>query len=416
MAIAKIMDKIKLIRESNINYISLFFFLLGSQLFVTHWLRLAVLFIPLVKWKKALTPGFVLLVIFSFSAYQKEYFASFEFAQSTITVPAIIVLLLSYLLGLSITGYQRSDLFNERKIFYLLVGYIIGNALAIIYSYLVLKQDNPLTTTGMFVFYDTMYNLHNIRGGRLISTVASYSLILISAILPLLLINFKEFKKRGFRYTELLFFLVITLFSIYLTVVMGRRTLFVLLMVSFFYVGIVYLLKTNLKNNTKNILFFTIIAIFVLLPLYYYFLQDTLFVRRLDLNHALHDKRFSWWIPSLKSMMAHPFGGGYADCLMPTGPCFRSAHNTWLDIGKSNGVVAFVSLILFHLMHIRYYIRIFKNEEVSVFIKNLIAVITIGMLMIMMIEPIFRAQKTLFFYSVFFLGFLKSYSDFYDRT
>ena len=412
----KLMDHIRLVGKSNILLVALFFFLLGTHLLAKNqWLILIIIALFLIDWKKVkiAVPELLVLGVFAFSVYNKEYSINFSFAENTTSVGAILMLFVSYLLGLSIKGFLPGSLPNERKLFYLLVGYSIGYILVILYSHIAIPQDNPLTTFGMHVYYENMWSY--VRDGKLVSTVIAYNLTLLGVLLPFLIFNFKEFRERKFSFPELFILGGLMLYSLYLGVEMGRRIILLLLLISFIYMVIISLLKISKKYHMHHGLFFAIIIILLCVPAYYYLLQDTLLIKRMITYSIFSDPRFSWWLPGLQCMMDYPMGGGFEVDLRP-GKWSKLAHNTWIDIGKSSGVLAFASFVIFYLWHAQYLYKTLINKGISIFMKSLILIISFSLLAVMMIEPVFRSQKVFIFYSIFLLGFLKAYSGFYTKV
>ena len=404
--------------QKHLLILTLFFFLLGSQLFVYHWWYFVLPALFLINWKKIYSPEVLVLGVFLLSVYIVDVSLHKEILHNrglTIdTLGQMLMILIAYLLGLSVKGISKSSLRDERKIFYLLYGFFIAYILAILYSYYMIPQPSKYPTWGIYVYFENEYQRLHIRDGRLISTIIAYYLTMVSTLIPLLILNFKEFRWRGFTLMELLALGSFALFSIYLAEFMGRRITFLMILIVFLYLGGIELRKIGKKFSLHTpLLLITIIAI-VLFPLiYYYFLKDTLFMARFTKLGGFSDTRYHWWIPGLQCMMDHPFGGGYNMNFIP-GKWSKLAHNTWIDIGKEFGILAFVSSIIFYLMHIRYLARILMNKSISIFMKNIILIIVFGLFLQMMIEPVFHSEKVYFFYSIFFLGFLKNYADLYS--
>ena len=90
---------------------------------------------------------------------------------------------------------------------------------------------------------------------------------------------------------------------------MGRRTVFVLVLLSFLYLGATTLLAKIKTANYYHILIIVVVMILLVLVGYYLF-ADTMAVKRLASASITNDRRFQFWLPGLQIMLDHPFGGG----------------------------------------------------------------------------------------------------------
>ena len=286
------------------------------------------------------------------------------------------------------------------------LAFFIAYVLLLLYSYIVLPLDNPLTREGMYVCFQNEYKRLNVNDGNLISTIIAYYLTFTVIILPFILFYFKEFRERKFSYFELLFLLGIASFALYLSTEMGRRTVLLLLLLTFLYLGVSVIANKFKARNYYYILFVVIILI-LFAAIAYYLFADTMAGKRLISSAIMQDRRFQFWLPGLQAMIDYPFGGGNSVYVAQD---MKLAHNTWIDIGKDFGIIPFVAAIVFFLVHLFHLIRIMLNKTLDSFIKHIFVIFFMCFFAILMIEPVFTSDKTFFFYIIFYLGLLKNYA------
>ena len=386
--------------------------LLGSHILYGHQLPFILLALLFVDWKKtnSIEMGILILsVIALYGVYTKEHMAMFnDLNWSLSVVGELTMILLFYLLGSSIvTDKNRNDL-DDRDIFYLLYGFFILYVIGIVFSYYYYSENEILSRLGYRVYYATK-GLHFHTDGKIAVTIVSYLSSPIIVLLPMVVLSFKSFRDRSFSYFEILLLITIGVISLWISIGTGRRLAIFLIIIVFLWMASQLLYYIH-RRYSWHYIFIAILLAGVLIYTGYYFLQNTDAIIRIKSHHGFTDQRSRWWHKGLQHMWQYPFGG--ADH-MPIGKAYETkAHNTWIDIGKSYGIFAFSFLVLFYLMHIRYLYRIMKSKRVSLFMKNIIIILSFVLFFNMMIEHIFDSSKEFIIYSIFFLGFLKSYSDF----
>jgi len=237
------------------------------------------------------------------------------------------MVLVMYLLGSSIHPYSsiKSSLLSEKRVFYLLFVFFIAYTLSIAYSYFFIPQDahlypDKVVPNGMHVWFQNEYKRLHVHEGRLISTIIAYYLTFTAILFPFLFFKFKTFRERKFYYVEWLFLVLLSLFALYISNIMGRRT---------------------------------VLFLFVLIFLYF--------------ASLIIVKYMIYWIPGLKAMLAYPFGGAHE---ISVAQGMKLAHNTWIDIGKDYGIIPFVTFVLFCIMHVPYILKVLFSHSVSHFIKH----------------------------------------------
>lgn len=404
--------------QSYFMIITMVLVLLGSHIFV-HYLWVFILpILFLIDWKKKLPFEFFLLLFFLISLYSvylhensREIFESFQLSSSVVI--EIVMILLLYMMAIHPKISDKTIASNEKKLFYLLFGFFIAYIFGIIYSYYFLPQYHPLRRAGFSVFYTYSNDLFVGDDGKIRVTLVAYYLSAIVALMPFLLFYYKSFRERKFIPLELFLLLGMGLFSLYLASNMGRRITVLLLLLIFLYVGTLTLITTA-KEYGKYKFLIALIIVIILFSVGYYYLIETNAIKRVRIHGGFIDSRYLYWFRGLECIYNYPFGGA-ANIPVING-IDPNAHNLWINIGKNYGLFAFIGSILFYLTHLKYLVRIILNKSISIFMKNLLIIISIVLVANLMVESIFYTEKTYFFYSIFFLGFLKYYSDLYTTS
>lgn len=398
--------------------ITLFFFLLGSQLLVNHWFIFIFFALFLIDWRKIFSAEVYTLTLFLLSLlypYYNFYIHKgiYGHEHSIVSVLSeILMIFVVYLLGVSLKGISTKDLTSERKVFYLLYGFFIAYGLVLIYSFFVFPINQRFPTDGMRLYYtatESIKHIHYQWGGTLVSTVVAYSITVFITVIPFIIFNFKAFKDRRFTHIEIFALISLALSSLFFALKMGRRMTLLFLLLLFIFFSVKFILKDLNKFNLYRVLF--IFSAFILVFMVgYFFIVDandfTFLIRRMMSGNF--QIRIGYWAEGWQYILQHPWGG--AGYLLVDSHHYY-AHNAWIDIGKRFGIFPFILMILFWIMHIRYFAKIILNQKVSNFMKSLILVIAFALFADWMIEPLPLTHKSLFFYTIFFMGFLKYYAD-----
>ena len=413
-----------------------FLSLLGSHFLENYLYIFIILGLFLVNWTNLFHKNILLIMLFFASVYISWIFLDPRllhqwYLAKEVFLPGILILLM-YLLGFSIRTEQKDGIqFSSRNIFYLLFIFVITYSFFVLWSYFTITQDNPLSGIGMYVCFPNPYQQAHINGGRLISTILTYYLTLMTFMLPLIVFYFNKLKKQGFYTVELLLLVGLSLFVLYITAIMGRRVVFVLFTLVCLFLFLTYIIH---YKKIKKVLF----SLALLVTLFYginsymqeqnntsqlkaivvtddfmvpivqstkkqTFNLDTISVFNKLTHRGLKDQRFSWWEKSFHVMLEHPFGGGNGIYLAPG---IKLTHNVWLDMGKDLGIIPFTLLLIITLLHLYYLIRIFFSKQIEYLLKYQLVILAIGLFAIMMIEPVFNSDKTFFAYIFFYFGIL----------
>ena len=396
--------------KTHLFLVTLYLTILGSHLFDDKIYLFVIASIFLIDWKNIFSKESLLVAIFILSIYIIWFFLDHDVLfKRDVAIKVISQLLLifsAYLLGRSIKlDIENSSPLAIKYSFYLLFSFFIAYSFMILYSYFTIKQDSPLTWQGLFVNFPNEYKRLHVNGGRLISTIIAYYLTISSFIVAYLVIFFDKFKTaRVFSLVEFLLLIFISLFSLYIASLMGRRTTIVLFIAIF---ALLLLIRFIFLSTHKEKILIVLLLLATTLLIYYFFgdiLKEKFSYIYHRLTHqGLRAKRFTFWIPALKIMLEHPFGGGHSYFVSPG---MKLAHNAWLDIGKDFGVIPFVLFILIAVLHLYYFAKIAIISSINNHIKFQILIILCGLITMLMIEPIFTSDKTFIAYLFFLFGFI----------
>jgi hypothetical protein len=376
--------------------------LLGSHLLDYYPWIFIVATLLFIDWKQIKTHEAVLVTILLFSMYITWYSLDKNIIYHSKYSGQMLLSLTIFLMGLSLLNNKHQFAFTEKHIFYLIYIFFVGYLLSLLYSYIFLDPSHPINREGMYVCFQNEYKRIHMNGGNLISTIIAYYLSPMAVLLPFLVFFFKTFKKTGFYTLEILFLASLSIFALFLAVEMQRRTVIFLFLISTGYFGLLWLLKSSKRNIDFKKTLFIFLILLVIASISFYFLSDTPLIKRL-LHEGLHDKRFSWWSGGLQAMLDYPFGGGFNVIL---GNKTKLAHNLWIDIGKDFGIIPFIILILLSLAFGYRLLHFLFLTKASIFIKYLTALISLSILTIFMLEPVFNSDKTFFVYVLYFFGLL----------
>jgi len=430
-------DTLKLSSKVQTLFLLFFLALLGTHYFDYQLYLFIFAGLFLVNWHFVTNKNFLLVFLFILSIYVTWSFLDprilYEVHLRIEIFSQGLLILLMYLLGFSIcTNQHHKLLVSNKSVFYILFIFIISYSFVVFWSYATIKQDSPLSTYGMFVSFPNPYQRAHVNGGRLISTILTYYLTLMSFLLPLILFYFTRLKKQGFYLLELFLLILLSIFVLYITAMMGRRTVFVL-----FTLILLLSLLIWVITHSKGGKYFLLIGLLITVIIYsvFYFLthqEDNSEIKAMIVTEnmiipivehpktiqekiddiplyqklmakGISDHRFIWWSTALNVMMDYPFGGGNGIYLEKG---MRLAHNTWIDIGKDLGIIPFTFFIIISSLHIYYLIQIILSRDVEALLKYQLIIISIGVFAIMMIEPVFTSDKTFFAYIFFYFGIL----------
>jgi len=405
-------------------------FVLGTHVLDNKLYLLIPLLLLLIDWHKLTLKNSFLVAALVIAIYGMWIYILpwiFQYQNLTITIFShAILMLFMFFLGRSIS-LGKSD----KKVFYMLVMFFMGYMVSLVCSYLkpylqetseillaignelfVIIQQAPTAASslhgsaGMDVCFPNEYKRTHVNNGYLISTIIAYYLSFMAIILPFIVFNFKAMRERKFSYFEYILLLLFSLFALYLANEMGRRTVVVLLLLSFVVVLIFSILSLIKKNDLKRAILVVTIALAIVTGAYIFF-HDTPAIQRL-VAVGFHDKRFGWWSKGIETMLSYPFGGGHNVYITSY---TKLVHNAWIDIGKAFGIIPFVLFVMTSLYFVYIMLLLLITPKVSVFLKQIILLFSLAFFAILMIEPVFGSDKTFFAFLLFFFGIISNIYD-----
>ena len=97
---------------------------------------------------------------------------------------------------------------------------------------------------------------------------------------------------------------------------------------------------------------------------------------------------------------------------MPNQHEFNYAHNYFLDVAKVSGIAPLILIVFFTISVLRNLKQLLFNENISIFIRNLILVLNIAFYMVFMVEPIIEGCFSLFMLYTFTCGINNRFNKF----
>ncbi len=402
-------------------FATLFFFILGSQVLVNHWLIFIFFSLFLIDWKKIFVMEVSILFLFVLSVFAAHIYIHYHYGvygnEDSLTgiISELLMILAVYLMAISLRYDTQKEVFpDDRRLTYLLFSFFIGYTLAVIYSYFAFPEENHIIGKyGMHMYYtatESQKHIHRIN--RLLApTIVAYSLTMMVLIIPFILFYSRALKKSGFKMTEILVWFLIAISALYFATMMGRRiTIFILL-----FIMMIFGIKTFWQSDKKakaRIFLWSLSLLVLSTATLYYFRNDISLFERIQHEGFGDSSRVSLWKQGWHYMIEYPWGGaGFKLNYAINGRPHFYGHNAWLDIGKRFGIIPAATMVIFWLLHIRYLFRIAVNPGISSYMKSLILVIALTFFANWFIEPIPLSSRSFFFYTIFFLGFIKAYSD-----
>jgi hypothetical protein len=200
--------------------------------------------------------------------------------------------------------------------------------------------------------------------------------------------------------------IVVFTLSLYSSIMIADRTGLIIAAFSFV---ITFLIQIKIGKAGSNFLFVSITAIIIIVVLFlfnsnYAGLKDSWMhsdaYNRLSTMDMANDPRFSAWSSAFAGIFVNPLGGKLTNIHLDY------AHNLWLDVGWSTGIIPFILLIVFTIITIVNYVKIIKNRSVSQYLRILITTMLTGFLFTFMVEPILEGNYRLFSAFCFYSGML----------
>lgn len=115
------------------------------------------------------------------------------------------------------------------------------------------------------------------------------------------------------------------------------------------------------------------------------------------------------WLPSLLSILEHPFGTPIGSELFH-GARYFFAHNMWLDVGLVAGLIPFVILLSISVKNASQSIKILRSNTYQYFTKLYFFAVFLTFMMSCFVEPVLGAVYNHFLVYIFFCGMVSGMS------
>lgn len=357
-----------------------------------------------IKFQKSVYLICIVLFLF-FSIYEitkNEYVIRDVFILSHHIFTPIIVFIYAY-----IFIFYISENKNKTDVIINILVYTIS--LLFIYGFLNMLREISI---GM----PNISNIHSRKicdfwsGDAMAATIQNSYLYFTLFFIPIILFYEK------YSYIKKIMLSVIVLVSTIFSFMIGSRTFLVALML-IISISLYYLIKYNIKDIKKHLKYILILLIVIVS----FFIIDLFDIRTTIMNSILiqrlvsgsfnifSDPRIATWIEILGNMSNHFFGGIYE---LETG--LRFAHNMWLDILRTSGVIPFILIIAISIFHIYEIVKLCLVTNYKY--KCLLISFNLLLYVLCFLEPVFEGYYyilILFFFNMglFFANYLISFSD-----
>lgn len=320
----------------------------------------------------------------------------FQFFYQFITIKTCITYLtyplILYIFGLLIINKIKNEIQLIDYLYAVILGFSLLGIYTVYHSVPIFGMPNSLN-----IRYGTILWAEDLA---LSATVVGIYLSLGIALIGLLFVKTDIYSKAINT--------VISLLSLYSSILLANRTGLIIAFLSI--IGI-YVIQLKLSTITKKIkiTLFLLFEFLVLVCLYNmnifniktFWLESNAFYRFTNMS-LINDPRLTAWIESLTGIFIKPLGGKQAQLSL------NYAHNLWLDVGWTTGLLPFLTLVIFTLMTLKDYIKMLRNIKISLYLKCFISSMLIAFLFIFMVEPVIEANILFFCAFCFLSGILRS--------
>lgn len=359
----------------------------------TYFVIIAFLLLMLRDRKLVLDNASILLIWFSMF-YISFYLLSGSGLDSTAL--RVLIVPCSYMIG----AYMHSNI-DEKKIISLVL--ILGVAMAMhgIINFLYIFFSSGIEGFSSGLTVDFWSQVVSSATGQ-----ASYYFVMAA------ILGFVLFSK--IKWSIRIMLLVIYIMILLHNILLGGRTIFVLFGISIVLGIIFFLLFSKQKANAIKAIVITLV---VLLLIYIIYVNDFFNIKRLVEGSYFHfrffsansveiveDGRWDRKIIYLKNMLHYPFGGNNINKGLGVG----YAHDLWLDVYDTVGVIPFVLICAYSIISMRRclcFIRYSKDTNINL----LVCCVYISLFVSFFVEPIMDACPMVFAVYCFIDGMLSRY-------
>jgi hypothetical protein len=237
-------------------------------------------------------------------------------------------------------------------------------------------------------------------------TIVGAYFALHMSFVALLFISTKDKFELKLKYLSFIMFLI----GLFVYANLMTRTGIFISLVSLIMIFI--LTESRRKIKYVGFVLLLVIPIIFLLDFYGFFkwFEQTAYFFRFsgEIKKEKQLPRIPNWLLAFNGLFQYPFGGA------KTKLTSTHAHNLWLDVGWTVGVVPLIPLLIFTYRYIITIWRINKNKYFSVFFRSVIICVSIGFLLSFSVEPIMEGLFVNFCLFCLFFGIFDSIKrDFY---
>ncbi len=295
---------------------------------------------------------------------------------------------------------KKSVMYNAKLIknFFITISFFL-------FLYAILNLISHLNLFGEVLIYER--KIYDIWSKELVEATAQGSrlTLITSMLIPWILY------RQSFSKVSGICIISCALISIISTLIMGNRSLLMILGITLSITFILYLKQNN--NDIKRTVQFLIILFIVAVLCIILFVYDIFGVKTFYESSSLYmrmekssgswfeDPRVKAWIMAFVGLYFNPMGGSKTQLELSI------PHNLWLDIAYTTGVIPFTLIVIITLFYIFLIIRLFRTDELPESFKIFVCAISIALLLNLMIEPILSGHYVLFMIFMFQLGLIQ---------
>lgn len=213
------------------------------------------------------------------------------------------------------------------------------------------------------------------------------------------------FRGKGHKFIKI-FYLATVVFSIYTSFLLGNRTLPLMFLIIVIINLLVHSRLTNFKSKLKLTIsmFLSLTIIFLVIKsnsfgIYDFILNSELFYRFSE-NSIINDPRIQVYTQVYNQFWDYPFGGNQ----MNLGLTY--AHNLWLDVLNTTGIIPFMFLQYFTILTFLDIFKLYKSKQASMKLKVFSISIYTGFILNFLVEPILEGKPYMFLTFCLFVGML----------
>ncbi|MER2036786.1 MAG: hypothetical protein ABS944_01475 [Solibacillus sp.] len=340
-----------------------------------------------------------------------------------ITLDLLPIFLFSIFYFIILTNYQPVGmstilLFLIGPIACFSIGYFIISENDKVFERTMLAIILGLFIHGLFnmIKYFQVYGFISIGGARVVPDIwtginiaATMQGTYFSLISSMLFYSIFLKKQRSFFLSIILISGII--FSLLSSVILGNRTMLLILIISFLVNFFIFLFFKKIKlNSLVNGVFLVSILLLIgflvytnnVLGIKEFILNSTLY-KRTESSALFEDSRFLIYQTAIHQMFDFPLGGYKMS--------FTYAHNLWLDVLNATGLIPFFFLLLYTLISVKNLLGILIISQISIEKKIFFVSNYLGFFLTFMVEPILEAVPFMFLMFILFNGMTKKTLD-----